>query len=522
MTRAINSLFQSTEQPPTSLGSSTVLNSLRLRTNNTSKLSGLMQRASNSSGSQQPLGEISLQRATPSKKGNTDGVIRLGQKLKSTLSRLEKSDIYQLKNLKPGQQVEIQVNTKKFFSGLNLVNGRTGEVILRSYWRSETDKSAHLYFVPKRGVQYQLRVARDDDRPRGAGQYQLKVSKLSNPDPTFNFFYGAGTVDAATAVSRAIGQPSFTEVADLGGDNWNLDLIKAPEVWARGFTGRGVTVAVIGNGVDLSHPDLQGNLWTNTREIASNGIDDDGNGFIDDLNGWNFIDSNNNVAHVNPQQGSGTYIAGAIAAVNNGVGTTGVAPDAKIMAIRVDKAGSNLSTTAAYAQEDVAKGIRYAVDNGAKVVHLGFSYPAYESASQIQPALETALLYARQAGAVVVLTAGGDRQYNSPDRPGELGYFAAVRDLGIAVGGVDRNRNLAVSGNPAGLNRIDYVVAPAVDVKVTTMNGNYETVSRSNIASAHVSGVAALMLSANPSLTPSQVEQILTETANSQGITITP
>ncbi|BCL38171.1 hypothetical protein NSMS1_46180 [Nostoc sp. MS1] len=110
----------------------------------------------------------------------------------------------------------------------------------------------------------------------------------------FNSTTGFGLVNAAAAVAKALGQPTFADVPDLGGDNWGADAIKAPEVWAKGYTGQGVIVAVVDTGVDYTHPDLSPNIWKNTKEIAGNGIDDDGNGYIDDVYGWNFFDNNNN------------------------------------------------------------------------------------------------------------------------------------------------------------------------------------------------------------------------------------
>ena len=126
--------------------------------------------------------------------------------------------------------------------------------------------------------------------------YNLAVSATSGGGGTgFNSTYGYGLVNAAAAVAQAISQPTFADVPNLGGNNWGNDMVNAPEAWARGYTGQGVTVAVIDSGVDISHQDLSNNIWGNTGEIASNGIDDDGNGYTDDVYGWNFgIGQNNN------------------------------------------------------------------------------------------------------------------------------------------------------------------------------------------------------------------------------------
>ncbi|MBE9264184.1 pre-peptidase C-terminal domain-containing protein [Microcystis sp. LEGE 00066] len=134
----------------------------------------------------------------------------------------------------------------------------------------------------------------------GNTNYNLAVSATSGGGGTgFNSTYGYGLVNAAAAVAQAINQPTFANVPNLGGNNWGNDMVNAPEAWARGYTGQGVTVAVIDSGVDISHQDLSNNIWRNTGEIAGNGIDDDGNGYTDDVYGWNFgVGQNNGVAEL--------------------------------------------------------------------------------------------------------------------------------------------------------------------------------------------------------------------------------
>ncbi len=126
----------------------------------------------------------------------------------------------------------------------------------------------------------------------------------------YNSTDGYGLINGAAAVAQAAGQNTFADVPDLGGNNWGADLVKAPEVWAQGYTGKGVVVAVVDTGVDYNHEDLKNNIWTNSKEIADNSIDDDGNGYIDDYYGWNFASNNNNTQDDN---GHGTHVSGTIA-----------------------------------------------------------------------------------------------------------------------------------------------------------------------------------------------------------------
>jgi subtilisin family serine protease len=172
--------------------------------------------------------------------------------------------------------------------------------------------------------------------------YNLNLSATSIPElniPTpsgpFNSNYGYGLVNANAAVSSTLNRSNpFPAIPDFGGTNWALDVINAPEVWHQNITGNGIVVAVVDTGVDYTHPDLDDNIWRNAGEIAGNGIDDDRNGYIDDIRGWDFVASDNNPMDLD-FDGHGTHIAGAIAAERNNFGITGVAPNAKIMPVRV-------------------------------------------------------------------------------------------------------------------------------------------------------------------------------------------
>ncbi|MEH2024196.1 S8 family peptidase [Nostoc sp.] len=308
----------------------------------------------------------------------------------------------------------------------------------------------------------------------------------------YNSTNGYGLINGAAAVARAAGQNTFADVPDLGGNNWGADLVKAPEVWAHGYTGKGVVVAVVDTGVDHNHEDLTNNIWTNTKEIAGNGIDDDGNGYIDDNYGWNFADKNNNTLDDN---GHGTHVSGTIAGENNNYGVTGIAYDAKIMPVKaLDSSGSG-------SYSSISKGIRYAVDNGANVINLSLG------GGSSNRTLESAIDYASSKGVIVVMAAGNDGD-SSPDYPARY-----ASKSGIAVGAVDKNNNMPDFSNRSGTNQIAYVTAPGVKVYSSVPNNQYDTYSGTSMAAPHVAGIVALMLSANSKLTDAQVRQIVTETA---------
>ncbi|WP_445635478.1 Peptidase S8/S53 domain-containing protein [Nostoc sp. DSM 114161] len=315
----------------------------------------------------------------------------------------------------------------------------------------------------------------------------------ANSLPNYSFINGYGLVNASAAVAKAIGQPTFSGIPDLGGNNWGADLIKAPEVWAKGYTGQGVVVAVLDSGVDYNHSDLSSNIWTNSGEIPDNGIDDDSNGYTDDFYGWNFISNNNNTLDV---YGHGTHVAGTIAAVNNDFGVTGIAYNAKIMPVKVlgdDGKGTYLA---------ISQGIYYAVNKGAKVINISVAGTVPDSG------LEAAIQYANSQGVIVVMAAGN----SGASTPLYPAYYAT--NWGLAVGAVDSNNNLADFSNRVGSDAsIAYVTAPGVSVYSTLPNQTYGFYNGTSMAAPHVAGVAALILSANPSLTGSQVREIITQTA---------
>ncbi|MDJ0509055.1 MAG: S8 family serine peptidase [Crocosphaera sp.] len=311
---------------------------------------------------------------------------------------------------------------------------------------------------------------------------------------------GYGLINAAAAVAEAINQEPFADVPDLGGDSWGADLVKAPEVWNAGYTGEGVVVAVLDTGVDRNHNDLKDNIWKNTGEIAGNGIDDDENGFVDDVYGWNFASDHNDTLDVHSH---GTHVAGTIAGIKNDFGVTGIAYDAQIMPVKV------LGDDGSGSYEGVAQGIRYAADNGADVINMSLG-GSYDS-----DAVRLAVEYAANKGVIVVSAAGNDSDTTT------MGHYPAAyaTEWGLAVGAVDDNNNMAYFSNHVGETKLSYITAPGVDVLSTTPNNSYDSYSGTSMAAPHVAGVIALMLEANPYLTDAQVRQIVAATAeNSQFI----
>ncbi|NEP38539.1 MAG: S8 family serine peptidase [Okeania sp. SIO2G4] len=320
-------------------------------------------------------------------------------------------------------------------------------------------------------------------------------SGLSLNSDGFNSIYGYGLIDANAAVAQTINAP-IPEGFDF--NNWNVETINAPEVWNQGYTGQGIIVAVIDSGVDYNHFDLASNIWTNINEIPNNGFDDDGNGYVDDFRGWDIINNDND-----PMDffGHGTHIAGTIAAQQNGLGITGIAPNAKIMPVKV----GNFETIL---PDDAAGGIYYAVNNGAHVINMSFGRDFYS------PVVDDAIRYATERGVVVVMAAGNDGS-SFPEYPANN-----LQQWGIPVGSTDITGRISDFSNRAGSTTLNYVVAPGENIYSTLPNNDFGNQSGTSFAAPHFAGVAALVLSANPFLTPEQVEYMITTTANSNQVIV--
>ncbi|HEY1120890.1 MAG TPA: S8 family serine peptidase, partial [Haloferula sp.] len=266
--------------------------------------------------------------------------------------------------------------------------------------------------------------------------------------------------------------------------------IDAPRAWEMQTGINSVVVAVIDSGVDRSHPDLQGNLWVNPGEVAGNGIDDDLNGYVDDVHGWDFHGKDNNPSDV---YGHGTHVAGTIAARgDNALGVTGVCWNARILPVKF------LSDTGSGYTSDAISAVTYAARMGAKVMNNSWGGGGYSQA------LSDAIQAAGQAGSLFVASAGNDGANNDA-----LLRYPSCYDLPniVSVGSTDSSDALATSSN-YGESTVD-VAAPGAAILSLRPGGEYRTMSGTSMAAPHVSGVAALMLSENATLSPSGLRQLL-------------
>ena len=277
--------------------------------------------------------------------------------------------------------------------------------------------------------------------------------------------------------------------------------INAPEAWEVQRGSRDVVVAVIDSGIDYNHQDLAANIWTNAGEVAGDGIDNDGNGYADDVYGWDwFYDDNDPI----DDNGHGTHAAGIIGAVgNNNVGIVGVSPEVSLMSLKFQ---GNFSGVYMGFASDAAKAIDYAVDNGADVINASFGGINFSSV------MFDAVSRANDAGVLFVASAGNESSDNdvSPRYPTNYDIPNV-----ISVAAADNNDRLAEFSN-YGATTVD-LVAPGVEILSTVPGNGYEVHSGTSTAAPHVAGAAALLLAEDSSLTVTELKQTLMDTANPIG-----
>ena len=319
-----------------------------------------------------------------------------------------------------------------------------------------------------------------------SGEYLLYVYDIAARPTTFELEI---TLPATGLIEE------FPEVPYIGRDfDWNLNLVNAPEVWAQGFTGEGTLVAVVDTGVDYRHPDLDDNIYVNPGEIAGDGIDNDGNGFVDDVHGWDFTTFDNDPSDIN---GHGTHVAGTIAAERNGFGTTGVAYDATILPVKV------LGDNGSGSPNAIAAGIRYAVDVGADVINLSLG-------GGVTRALVNALRYAWSNDVIVVAASGND----AASSPGAPAIYSSVLSNTLSVGAHDRAGVRSSFSNRVGSSGSVQIDAPGSRIASTAPGGGYRFLSGTSMAAPHVAGVAALAYSANPDVSAADLRTLLVGGAN--------
>ena len=356
------------------------------------------------------------------------------------------------------------------------------------------------------------------------GHYQLVTSFYENLD-----YSGAGSSFKLTIDSQSFQQKALLPNDTLFRNQWSLfntgqangtdnEDIFAPEAWKLLNQSPDIVVAVIDQGVRISHEDLRNNLWTNNSEIAGNGVDDDKNGYIDDIHGWSFALNQNwwfSEAH-------GTHVAGLIGAEgNNSRGIAGVTWDTQLMSIDVFGGNDLASDT------DIINGIYYAANNGADVINLSlggaFNGLSLGEFSAREPDLYqgyfNALSYAVEKGCVVVCAAGNEALDLKSSISIPASFSQAIPGV-VSVAAVGNTGDLTAYSNyselvtiaaPGGDNRAGY--GSQLVSTYHLGDSSYDYMPGTSMAAPLVSGAAALVMQRNRELSPRQVEEILTQSS---------
>jgi subtilisin family serine protease len=371
---------------------------------------------------------------------------------------------------------------------------------------SSVDAENVSYIVKLRDSAHSLNQLKSDSMSSVANDHELTVSPINKHLTSIRVKRGSSRAVLSKYIEQndiEFIEPDYDTFAIQNSNDpyiakqWAHDVIHSYEAWDITRGSSDVVVGVIDTGIDYTHTDLAPNMWTNPKETV-NGVDDDGNGLIDDIYGWDFVNNDNQPMADDTGSFHGTHVAGTIGAVgNNGIGVSGHAPNVKLMALKyLNSSGSGKTS-------DAIRAIDYSITKGVKILSNSWG------STSPSAALSSAIERARGAGILFVAAAGnggsdgiGDNVDSSPFYPASLG-----NDNILSVAATDSSDHLASWSN-FGLRGVD-VAAPGVNI-YSTLNGNsYGNKSGTSMATPLVSGVAALVASVRPDFNYKDIKNVI-------------
>ena len=323
----------------------------------------------------------------------------------------------------------------------------------------------------------------------------LRLQAQGTPTDLSAELWGLNNTGATIEYVNAYGE-SKTQEATAGVD------IDAQEAWDIRTDASDVVVAVIDSGIDYNHSDLSKNTWTNPGEIPGNGIDDDGNGYIDDVHGYDFVNRDGDPMD---DFGHGTHCAGTIAASANDGGVVGVAWSAQLMGIKIlDENGGGYTS-------DIVEGILYAADNGAKVSNNSYGMLVWDSvfAEMALKPYRDAIQAAGDSG-MLFAAAAGNSSLNLDNEAFTIPGSLNIPNV-ISVAAIDPNSEFAEFSN-RGYHHTD-IAAPGVAINSTLPGNQYGFYGGTSMATPHVAGVAALMKAEAPQLSAYDIKSLIMNSA---------
>jgi subtilisin family serine protease len=373
---------------------------------------------------------------------------------------------------------EVIVKLKRGYSVNSL--GKIKENLGLSQKQELSSNTKLLKFKPKVKMEDVLAALKSSPQVEFAEpNYLIQPTDITNPaavsDPYFGQLWGM----------KNIGQ-TIGGIPGVAG----ID-IKAETAWSKTNGNSNVVVAVIDTGIDIDHPDLKNRIWKNPGEIPGDKIDNDKNGYVDDVNGWDFYNKDNTVYDYNDGDEHGTHVSGTIAGSADTTGIIGVAPNVKIMPLKF------LGPYGGYAS-DAILAINYAKDKGVKISNNSWGGGSYSQA----------LYDAIKDSNSLFVAAAGNSGSNIDKNP----MYPAAYDLPniLSVAAINNQGNLASFSN-YGVQSVD-IAAPGVSILSSVPGNGYSYYNGTSMATPHASGAAALVLSQNLSASPAVLKDTIIKT----------